>query len=109
MPVAFRSFESAFGEWWVTVRCGFWDLGRTWIGRRFRVEVARNRLFSSLARRRMSMERCETCGNEYDKLMEVRLAGESHLFDSFECAIQLLAPTCGQCGLRIVGHGIESN
>jgi hypothetical protein len=33
--------------------------------------------------------------------------GRSHTFDSFECAIQALAPTCGHCGLRMVGHGVE--
>jgi hypothetical protein len=34
------------------------------------------------------MARCETCGNEYDKAFEITLAGRSHTFDSFECAIQ---------------------
>jgi hypothetical protein len=34
---------------------------------------------------------------------------ESHTFDSFECAIQALAPTCDHCGLRIVGHGVEKS
>src|SRR5262249_26424279 len=24
-----------------------------------------------------------------------------------ECAIHALAPTCAQCGIRIVGHGLE--
>jgi hypothetical protein len=27
--------------------------------------------------------------------------------DSFACAIHALAPTCENCGLRIVGHGLE--
>ena len=31
----------------------------------------------------------------------------SYTFDSFECAIQKLAPTCAHCGCRILGHGIE--
>jgi hypothetical protein len=31
------------------------------------------------------------------------------VFDSFECAIHKLAPTCKHCGCRIVGHGIEAN
>jgi hypothetical protein len=50
------------------------------------------------------------CGNEYDKSFEVRLAGESamHTFDSFECAIHALAPTCDHCGCRIIGHGVEA-
>jgi hypothetical protein len=50
---------------------------------------------------------CEICGNEYDKSFEVVLAGESHVFDSFECAIHALAPSCGHCGCRVIGHGIE--
>ena len=54
------------------------------------------------------MARCETCGNDYDKPIEVRMNGESHTFDSFECAMHMLAPTCGSCGVRIVGHGMEA-
>jgi hypothetical protein len=53
------------------------------------------------------MGHCEVCGNEYDKVFSVILNGKSHWFDSFECAIHALAPTCGQCGCRIVGHGVE--
>ena len=51
---------------------------------------------------------CEVCGNEYDKAFEVRMQGESHTFDSFECAIHALAPTCAHCGCRIIGHGVEA-
>lgn len=54
------------------------------------------------------MARCETCGNDYDKTMEIRMNGSMHTFDSFECAIEALAPRCGACGVRIVGHGIEA-
>ena len=50
---------------------------------------------------------CETCGNDYDKAFEVVMAGASHTFDSFECAIQALAPTCAHCGTRVIGHGLE--
>ena len=53
------------------------------------------------------MGRCEVCGNQYDKAFEVRLAGATHVFDSFECAIHALAPRCAHCGCRIVGHGAE--
>jgi hypothetical protein len=28
-------------------------------------------------------------------------------FDSFECAIHALAPTCDNCGIHILGHGLE--
>ena len=55
------------------------------------------------------MAQCEVCGNEYDKTMEVTRAGETHVFDSFECAIHAIAPTCAHCGCKIIGHGIESN
>ncbi len=54
------------------------------------------------------MARCETCGNDYDKSFEVMMAGQSHTFDSFECAIHALAPTCAHCGMKIIGHGTEA-
>lgn len=50
---------------------------------------------------------CETCGNDYDKAFQVVRGGEQHVFDSFECAIQALAPQCESCGCRIIGHGVE--
>jgi len=55
------------------------------------------------------MGKCELCGNEYDKAFSIDMQGTKHTFDSFECAIQVLAPTCTQCGCRIIGHGIEDN
>jgi hypothetical protein len=51
---------------------------------------------------------CEVCGNEYDKSFEVVQGGDTHVFDSFECAIHALAPTCEHCGCKIIGHGVES-
>jgi DNA-directed RNA polymerase subunit RPC12/RpoP len=56
------------------------------------------------------MATCATCGNSYDKAMTVTLHdGSSYQFDSFECAIHMLAPTCSHCGVRIIGHGLEAN
>jgi hypothetical protein len=55
------------------------------------------------------MSVCATCGNDYDKAFEIRSKGESYTFDSFECAIQRLAPTCRHCGCRVIGHGVEVN
>lgn len=56
------------------------------------------------------MAKCEVCGNNYDASFEVITAtGTRHVFDSFECAVHRLAPGCGHCGCRIVGHGIEAN
>ncbi len=51
--------------------------------------------------------KCEVCGNEYDKAFQVTMGGKTHTFDCFECAIHVLAPGCGHCGVRIIGHGVE--
>lgn len=53
------------------------------------------------------MAQCETCGNTYERTFEVVMAGNSHTFDSFECAIHALAPTCTHCGCKVLGHGVE--
>ena len=55
------------------------------------------------------MAQCEVCGNEYDKSFEVVMGGDSHVFDSFECAVNALAPACSHCGCRIIGHGVEAD
>ena len=39
---------------------------------------------------------------------EIRTAsGDTHVFDSFECAVQRLAPICEHCQVKIVGHGVQ--
>ena len=55
------------------------------------------------------MAKCDLCGNDYDKSFEVRMAGKTYTFDSFECAIHELAPECEHCGCRIMGHGVEAD
>ncbi len=55
------------------------------------------------------MNQCEKCGNDYDKSFQVVMGGTSHTFDSFECAVNALAPICPNCGNRILGHGLEAN
>ncbi len=52
---------------------------------------------------------CEVCGNLYDKAFAVKIDGRERWFDCFDCAIHALAPTCKHCGVRISGHGMESN
>lgn len=54
------------------------------------------------------MARCEVCGNEYDKSFTITSGGAQHVFDSFECAIQALAPRCAHCQCRVIGHGVEA-
>ncbi|MDR8019487.1 hypothetical protein [Nesterenkonia aerolata] len=50
---------------------------------------------------------CATCGNEYEKAFTVTQMGETLTFDSFQCAIHRMAPTCAHCGCRVIGHGVE--
>jgi hypothetical protein len=54
------------------------------------------------------MARCDVCGNDYDKAMRISQGSRTMTFDSFECAIQALAPKCAHCDCRIIGHGIEA-
>ena len=55
------------------------------------------------------MAKCDQCGNDYDRAFTVELHdGTTGHFDSFECAIAKMAPTCAQCGCRIIGHGRET-
>lgn len=53
------------------------------------------------------MAKCEICGNDYDKAFTIAIDDRIHTFDSFECAIQALAPVCGHCGCKVIGHGVE--
>jgi hypothetical protein len=54
------------------------------------------------------MATCDSCGNEYDKTFTITRGDTSGTFDSFECAINLIAPVCMHCGCRILGHGVET-
>jgi hypothetical protein len=56
-----------------------------------------------------AMARCDTCGNDYDKTFEVRREGRTYTFDCLECAAHALAPKCGHCECRILGHGVEEH
>lgn len=53
------------------------------------------------------MTACATCGNEYDHSFTVIKDGSEYAFDCFECAIEKLAPRCEQCGVRVIGHGVQ--
>lgn len=55
------------------------------------------------------MAKCDVCGNEYRRPLEITQDGKTHVFDSFECAIHMLAPVCAHCGCKVVGHGIEAD
>ena len=52
---------------------------------------------------------CIVCGNDYDKAFTITMGGKTSTFDSFECAIHALAPTCARCKVKIIGHGAEKS
>lgn len=54
------------------------------------------------------MEKCDVCGNEYDKTFKIKQGVKEYTFDTFECAANLIAPNCSNCGVKIIGHGQES-
>ena len=54
------------------------------------------------------MNKCDVCGNNYDKAFRITMAGAIYTFDCFECAIHKLAPACAHCGCKILGHGVET-
>jgi hypothetical protein len=56
------------------------------------------------------MGRCVVCGTDEVSGFTIETATGLRLaFDSFECAIDRLAPRCAYCGVRIVGHGYRAN
>jgi hypothetical protein len=55
------------------------------------------------------MATCEQCGNDYDKAFKITMGARTRTFDSFECAIEAMAPRCAHCECRIIGHGVESD
>ena len=55
------------------------------------------------------MARCDVCGNDFDRAFEIHVEGRVQTFDSFECAIHAVAPSCDHCGCRILGHGVQSD
>ena len=54
------------------------------------------------------MATCDVCGNDYDKAFTISGPLGAGTYDSFECAIHALAPTCSHGNCRIIGHGVES-
>ena len=55
------------------------------------------------------MPRCDKCGTDYDKAFQITMASRTQTFDSFECAISMMAPRCGHCDCAIIGHGVEAD
>jgi hypothetical protein len=53
--------------------------------------------------------RCDVCGNDYDKAFQITQGARVLTFDSFECAIDAMAPRCAHCQCAIIGHGVEEH
>lgn len=53
------------------------------------------------------MQKCDNCGNAYERNFKVVHDSKEYNFDCFECAIHMLAPSCKACGTRVIGHGHE--
>ncbi|MEZ0050158.1 hypothetical protein ABIA30_001148 [Mycobacterium sp. MAA66] len=49
---------------------------------------------------------CVTCGTETDQVFTVTWEGRSATFDCIECLATMVAPICGHCGCRILGHSL---
>ncbi len=51
---------------------------------------------------------CDGCGNRSERLFTVQTHDDRvFLFDSVQCAMPILAPTCAQCLCTILGQGVE--
>jgi hypothetical protein len=51
---------------------------------------------------------CEVCGSEATRTFEVTIDGNHHVFDTVECAIEVIAPRCQNCRSHILGHPVEA-
>lgn len=54
------------------------------------------------------MGACDVCGSREGRTFAVTMGSQRGTFDSFECAIHMMAPACERCGCRILGHPVES-
>lgn len=48
---------------------------------------------------------CDQCGNEYEPALQVTQGEKNYIFDSFQCAVEKMAPRCPNCETRVIGHG----
>lgn len=55
------------------------------------------------------MMNCEVCGHEMSKLIMISWNGQKKSVDSFECAVQALAPRCDYCQQPVMNSSIQGN
>ncbi|MGZ3789008.1 MAG: hypothetical protein ACXVLQ_10815 [Bacteriovorax sp.] len=51
--------------------------------------------------------RCVNCGFNIEKDYILFINGTEYTFDSFECAINFVAPRCASCHAIIMGRGVH--
>lgn len=51
--------------------------------------------------------RCVNCGDNIEKDYILFINGAEFTFDSFECAINFIAPRCTNCNTIIIGRGVN--
>lgn len=54
------------------------------------------------------MGACDVCGSTDSRTFTISMGNQTGTFDSFECAIHMMAPACEHCGCRIIGHPVNS-
>lgn len=52
--------------------------------------------------------RCDNCGINIEKDYILYINGTEYTFDSFECAINFVAPRCSNCNSVVMGRGIKA-
>lgn len=56
----------------------------------------------------MDETKCLNCGEDIEKDYILFINGTEYTFDSFECAVNFMAPRCCNCNSVIMGHGIRT-
>ncbi|MDO9184358.1 MAG: hypothetical protein Q7U04_18225 [Bacteriovorax sp.] len=51
--------------------------------------------------------RCVNCGLNIEKDYILLINGQEFTFDSFECAVNFVAPRCKHCNAIIINSGVE--
>ncbi len=55
------------------------------------------------------IKECDNCGKTHDKAFVILKEGREHTFDSFECAINFVAPRCFHCNTFILGRQVDQD
>jgi len=55
----------------------------------------------------MDDTRCLNCGENIEKDYILFINGTEYTFDSFECAVNFMAPRCTNCNSVIMGQGVH--